>query len=164
MFDYVTGVVVASALWVIYAVHLIVLLNSTLNRNLSQVGQRLSYMSQAATTLDWSERGESKSWKTTKYLFVIAARIPFLLLSWVYVSYAVGVFLWKRWIELTAPPDVKAARWRMKNLPMPFDMIVRELMKLTGEPPENYERFRTELIANIGERTGEEFKPLRVVA
>lgn len=147
MFDYWSGVGVAFLLWVLHSIRLILVLNSQLSRNLKKVGKRISYSSQRVVDLE--NEHQSFGTKLGKFLIVIFVGLPFVLTSWLYVIYLIGVIVWIQYVNLTAPQSVKEFRWKMKHMDVPFDMIVREEHKMLGKDPSTFEAYKQEVLDHL---------------
>jgi len=152
LFSYEGGIVIASMLWLAGIVIMLVTINSTFERNLNKIGQRLSWLTLNPKAMDAEEMTHSTFRKIFKFLFIVGIGLPGLLLSWLYVAWFVGAFGYKRTKDAGAPQAVREFRWKMKNVDMSFDQLVRELVKVSGEDPATFEKVRNDLIQEMEDR------------
>jgi hypothetical protein len=62
-----------------------------------------------------------------KVFFLLGTSIPFVLLSWVYVLYFVGIVLYNVYENLSAPDKIKEYRWKLRHMNMSFNQIFIEM-------------------------------------
>ena len=86
------------------------------------------------------------------FLFIVAIGLPFVLLSWLYVALFVGTAAYNRIKDSGAPQAVRESRWKMKNVDMSFDQIVRELMKVSEQDPATFEKVRDDIAQEMADR------------
>lgn len=149
---YENGVGVALLLWLFNAIMIVVNVNSRMNRNLNKVGQRLSWLSFRSKAM---ERYDLRRpwWKSLlKYLLIVGFNLVSTLTSWLYVAGAVMMYVYSKSKDSGAPEAIRAYRWKLKNVDMSFDDMVREAMKLSDKPPEEFEQFRKDLRAAIDDQ------------
>lgn len=118
MFDYETGLAIALLLWLASAVILTISINSRMNRNFNKVGQRLSWLTLTPKPISASDERRSPLSSVLKFLLVVGLGLPFVLLSWVYVAFFVGTFMYRRTKDSGAPQVVREFRWKLKNVDM----------------------------------------------
>lgn len=146
---YEAGLAVALLLWFASRVYLVVMVNSRMERNLNKVGQRLSWYSlrpKQRSPSDWAQQ----SWqKAAKYLFLAAMTLPSVLLSWAYVAWVAGhmIYAWSK--DHGAPAAVREFRWKLRNVDMPFDQLVREMMKVAGDDETRFPQVRAEILEQM---------------
>lgn len=142
---YENGVGVALLLWFFNAIMIVVSVNSQMNRNLKKVGQRLSWLTLTAKAMDRADLNRPW-WKSLlKYLLIVGLNLVFTLASWLYVAGVVVMYVYGKSKDSGAPEAIRAYRWKLKNVDMSFDDMVREAMKLSDKPPEEFEQFREDL-------------------
>ena len=90
--------------------------------------------------------------KILKYLFIVGFGLAFVLLSWLYVASSAGVFMWNWSKNQGAPQVIREYRWKMRNIDMDVDTLVRETFKLSEKPPEEFEKFKAAAITDLEER------------
>lgn len=127
---YETGLLIALAIWVFKIVWAFQHLNSNVNKNLNQIGQRVSWLDFRPKPITKEYLKEGMLYKIIKFL-VIWVIIPFLftLTSWLYVVYSVGLFLYKRNVDSGKPNEVKELQWRMRNQNLSFDQVVEIMVR-----------------------------------
>jgi ABC-type multidrug transport system fused ATPase/permease subunit len=151
MFSYEVGLVFAFLLWLFGAINLLISINSTMERNLNRIGQRLSWLTLRPKPMEESDTRASLSGKIMKFLFINAFGLMFVLFSWGYVALFVGQFIYNHSKDAGAPQAVRELRWRMKNTEMTLDQIIKELMKIQGEDPSSFETFKDNYIRAMQE-------------
>lgn len=146
---YENGVGVALLLWLFNAIMIVVNVNSQMNRNLNKVGQRLSWLTLTAKAMDRNDLTRPW-WKSfLKYLLIVGLNLVFTLASWLYVAGVVVMYVYGKSKDSGAPEAIRAYRWKLKNVDMSFDDMVREVMKLSDRPPEDFEQFREDMRVTI---------------
>jgi hypothetical protein len=151
MFTYEGGVAVAFFLWFYQAVILLVQINSRLERNLNKIGQRLSWLTLTPKQIE-SPEAPSVFAQIGKYLLVVTLGFLSALLSWLYVLIAVGMFIYAKSKDSGAPASVREYRWKLRNLELTVDDLLREGMKVSGQDPLSFEQVRSELEADMQSR------------
>ena len=147
--DYFTGVGVAALIWLYGLVTLVIAVNSCQERNLRKVGQRVSWLTRRPKQLSPDELNRPL-WKgAVKFLLIGAVSLPFVLLSWVQVLLFVGTVLYEKSKDSGAPAAVREFRWKMRNIEMSFDDIIKESMKVAGTPADKFEEVRAATIEDL---------------
>jgi hypothetical protein len=149
---YENGLVVALLLWLFNAIMIVVSVNSQMNRNLNKIGQRLSWVTFRSKTM---ERYDLRRpwWKSLlKYLLIVGFNLVFTLASWLYVAGAVVMYIYAKSKDSGAPEAIRAYRWKLKNIDMSFDDMIREAMKLSEKNPEEFEQFRKDMRAAMDDQ------------
>lgn len=152
MFTYETGVVVALLLWLYNAVMIVVSVNSQFERNLNRIGQRLSWLTLTPKPMEQEDQGRSAWSKALRYLLIVGIGLPFILLSWLNVALAAAIMIYRYSKDRGAPQAIRELRWRMRNVDMPFDQLVKELMKASDADPSKFDEFRANLVRELEER------------
>lgn len=148
MFSYENGLVLALILWVFGFIKAIYLSNSRTQKNLKKIGKRLSV--NLGLIVDYDYSNESIFWKILKFtLFNVVISIPFILLSWIYVAYFIGINVYFIYKDFGAPQSVKEFRWRMKNTDLTLDQMVRELMKANDNPSDDFDKLKNDILQEI---------------
>jgi hypothetical protein len=149
---YETGLGIAFLLWAASMVHLLVMINSTMERNLNKVGLRLSWASLKPRQMDELDLARTWLHKVLIFTFIAAIGLVCVLLSWLYVAWIIGQFMYMRFKDNGAPQSVKEYRWKLKNCDLSFDQIVREGMKLEEQDPDLFEETRNNMIQEMQDR------------
>ncbi|HWT40995.1 MAG TPA: hypothetical protein VN081_07080 [Dongiaceae bacterium] len=149
---YETGIYLALLLWAWHGLMLITLVNSQMQRNLNRIGQRIGWLTLAPKPMDAGDKPGLTGGKIFKFLLIVIFGFPFIFLSWAYIAYIAAVILYGRSKNYGEPVAIKEFRWKMKNVDMTFDQIVKELMKVNDESDENFHQFRENLIRDLEER------------
>ena len=91
-------------------------------------------------------------WKSFgKFLLIAAIGLPFVLLSWVQVFLYIGMAIYRKSKDAGAPQSVKEFRWRMRNVDMTFDEIIKELLKLNGKDLSEFDATKAAVIQEMRE-------------
>ena len=147
--NYETGLGIAALFWIYSLITLLIAVNSCQERNLRKVGQRLSWLTRRPKPMDAEDLTRPMWKKVGKFLLLAAISLPFVLLSWLQVLVIVGTILYEKSKDSGAPAAVREFRWKMRNIDMSFDDIVRESLKVTGTPAEQFEEQRAATIAEL---------------
>lgn len=127
---YETGLFIALAIWVFKIVWAFQHLNSNVNSNLNQIGQRVSWVDFRPKPITKEYLKEGVTYKIIKFLAIwVITPFLFALTSWLYVIYSVGLFLYKRSVDSGKPNEVKELQWRMRNQNLSFDQVVEIMVK-----------------------------------
>lgn len=127
---YETGLFIALAIWVFKIVWAFQHLNSNVNSNLNQIGQRVSWVDFKPKPITKEYLKEGITYKIIKFLAIwVITPFLFALTSWLYVIYSVGLFLYKRSVDSGKPIEVKELQWRMRNQNLSFDQVVEIMVK-----------------------------------
>ena len=147
-----TGVGIAFLMWLWNSVMVILHANSRLDANLRKIGLRISWLTFAPKELSPKAR-DRPFWKNAlKYALFVGLGLPLVLLSWLYVAMSVGMLIWSWSKNQGAPQTVREYRWKMRNVDMDLDDLVRESMKAKGTPPEDFERAKADTLTHLQER------------
>lgn len=123
--------------------------NSTLERNLNKIGFRLSY---ATLTPKPNYKSSNKLYKKAlKFLIVQGLGLASIALSWLYVAYVVIMFSYNVLKKLEVPETLKLYSWKMKNVNMSFDEIVRASMKGNEIPEEQYQEYKNKILDEMND-------------
>lgn len=151
MFTYETGVFVAFLIWAYIAIFLIISINSTLENNLNKIGQRISWLTLTPKIMD-SDDKSTRLRSVLKYLLITGLGLPFILLSWLYVVWCAGCVFYSKVKDSGAPQTIKEYRWKMRNIEMSFDQIIKEMMKVAGEDLDDFDSYRLNWINDMKDR------------
>lgn len=152
MFSYEGGIAVGFLLWLLSAILLLVSINSRFERNLNKVGQRLSWLTQTPKEMSADDKNQATFSKIIKFLFIVGIGLSFVLFSWLHVAMIIGTFIYQRARDSGAPQAVREFRWKLKNIDMSFDQIVKELMKISDQDASTFETVRDELHKELKDR------------
>jgi hypothetical protein len=149
--DYETGLWMAFLTWSWGLINIVVSVNTRMEKNLNTIGQRLSWISLKPKAMDIDDQ-DRPVWKSVgKFLLIAVIGLPFILLSWLQVLIFVGMILYQKSRDAGAPQVVRAFRWKLRNVDMNFDDLVRELLKAGDKPSEDFEATKASLIAEMEE-------------
>lgn len=149
---YWTGVGISFLLWLWGSIYLIVAVNSLFEKNLHRMGQRLSWSTLTPTPMDGDDLNRSTLWAIGRYLLIVGFNFLCIFLSWINVAFAVGIVVYRRSKDAGAPQGIREFRWKMRNIEMTFDDIVKELMKASGDDVANFEQTRSAMLAELESR------------
>jgi hypothetical protein len=131
---------------------LLILINSTAERNLNKVGEAYSWLTLkpvAMSKYDF-DRGISRS--IGKFLVIAIWQGLFIFLSWLNIFLFAVLTIYKMSQDYGAPKEVKEFRWKLKNQDMTFDELILEIIKVKGLNKEDFEQLRSEMIEFVKER------------
>lgn len=122
---------------------------TTVGHNLRQVGLRLSWTTGGAKEIAEDDPRDFNGYVRKFGLSVLVCAINSVT-SWLVVfllpiSIITGVIKW-----LGAPKDVRDARWKLRNLPMDFDGVLRTMKSIEGKT--YYSADRAELLQSLRDR------------
>jgi hypothetical protein len=152
LFSYEAGLLVAFLLWLWVTISAMVSINSRMNRNLHKIGQRLSWMTMTPKPMSAEDANRTAFGKVLKFLLLYGTGLPFVLASWLYVAYVVGLIIYRKSKDSGAPQAVREFRWKLRNTDMAFDQIVKELMKVSDQDPADFEKVKADLIRELHEQ------------
>lgn len=151
MFTYESGIFIAFLLWLYGVIRIILLANSKTQKNLKIIGKRMSY--NLGVIEDYDYKKEPSTWNVVKFLlFHVFLPLPFILLSWINVVYVVGSYIYVFLKDTGAPQSVKEFRWKLRNVDMSLDQIIKESMKISDQSPDDFEKIKKEILENIQSR------------
>jgi len=143
--SYETGIAAAFLIWLYSAAMTMVNINSQLERNLNKVGLRLSWTTSRLKEMLADEVDCPKYKRVFKYVFIYWVSAPLLLLSWFSVAVYAGAIAYQKIKDLRTPAEARARLWRLRNLDLSFDEIVRITEEIKGADPANFENAKNEL-------------------
>ena len=150
--DYETGLLFAFLTWVYGLVSVFVQINGQMNRNFQKIGMRLSWLSYKPKAMTREDQN-APIWKSVlKFLLIAAIGIPFIFLSWLQVVIYVGTQLYRWSKDRGVPQAVREYRWKLKNLDMSMDQVIKELMTVEGMDPERFDEFKAEIVTDMKSR------------
>ncbi|MFW1903660.1 hypothetical protein [Acinetobacter baumannii] len=149
MFTYENGVVIGFVLWIITLIRTLFLVNSKTQSNLRKVGKRLSLL---GGVKDIEYRKQDKWNLILKFIFIVVLPLGLIFLSWVYVIPIIVYYLYQFYQDFSAPQKVKDFRWKLKNLDLHQDQLIRWLMELSDQNPEDFEKIKKEINEDIERR------------
>ena len=123
-----------------------------MNRNLHKIGQRLSWLTMIPKPMSAEEVHHTTIRKVMKFLLLYGTGLPFVLASWLYVAYVVGLLIYRKSKDSGAPQAVREFRWKLRNTDMTFDQLVKELMKVSDRDPDEFEKVKADLLRELDEQ------------
>lgn len=126
MSGYEQGVFLAFVIWLIETTGLFLSLNSKLNSNLRKVGCRLRWSGGQPIMIEQDEINPTKNKIIIKFSLYILSGIVSIIFSWLFVIYSIA-----KWVKsfcsynFGTPEVVKIQRFKMKNIDMNFDQILK---------------------------------------
>lgn len=144
---YELGITVAFLIWLVGIGSIIVRKNSLLERNLNKIGRRTSLFGLGVTDAKYPK---PSIWVSiAKFALLIIVNLPFIFLSWGYVALVVLFYAYAFTKDIGAPQSFKEYRWKLRNIDMSFNEIIKEIVKLEGLDESEYPRVRQEWIDYI---------------
>ena len=149
--DYETGVVAALLTWSWGLINIVISVNSRMEKNLNKIGQRISWITLAPKAMEANDQVRP-AWKSVgKFLLIAAIGLPFVLLSWLQVLIYIGTIIYQKSRDAGAPQAIREFRWKLRNIDMTFDDLVRESLKYGPNPSEDFETIKASLISEMKE-------------
>ena len=149
--DYETGVGLAFLTWLWGLVNLLISVNSQMEKNLNKIGQRLSWVTLSVKEMA-AEDQNRPLWKSIgKFLLIAVIGLPFVLLSWVTVFLWLGQIIYRRSKDSGAPQAVREYRWKLRNVDMTLDDIIKEGLKASGKSLDEFEATRETIVHQMRE-------------
>ena len=148
MFDYESGVLVSFIIWFLSAIYLIIRINSTHEKNLHKIGRRLSWITLTQKELNIEYVNKPIYKKVAKFIFIQALSFISIFLSWLYVVYFFGFTLFILYKKIDMPQSIRSCRWKLNNIDMSFDAIVKELVNSSVEQAD-YETFKEQIMKDM---------------
>ena len=149
MFSYENGVMIACLLWVWTMIHTLVMINSQLEKNLNRIGRRLSWFWLSPKEM-YMESRNRPLWKSAlKFIAIAFLGIPSVLLSWAWVIYWIGTVIYGWNKKFGMPQAMREFHWKMRNIDMPFDRIVKELMAASYMPETDFEDYKHQILREM---------------
>lgn len=149
MFTYEGGLLIGLILWIIYLFRTVILFNSRTQKNLFKVGKRVSLL---GGIKDIDYKNESFFYKTLKFFFIAIFPIFLVLLSWLYVIPSIIYYIYVFYQDFSAPQKVKDFRWKLKNVDLTQDQIVRGLIEISDQDANDFEKIKKEINEDIERR------------
>lgn len=140
---YESGLLVALIIWFWRLIYAFLQLNSKKAKNLKLIGKRLSWLDLSVKNISIKFIEESIFYKVIKFSLIwIIVPLVFVLTSWIYVVYNVGIFLYKRSQNSGIPIDFKEYQWKINNLTLTFDQMAELTYKMTDQNQFTLEQFK----------------------
>ncbi|MGB3109982.1 MAG: hypothetical protein WBB40_05265 [Psychrobacter alimentarius] len=149
---YETGVTVAFLLWLYGCISTVVRKNSLLEKNLNRIGKKTSLLGSDIVDVRYPKDSASKS--MLKYVAVMGVSLILIVFSWLYVAVSLFAIFYSFRKDLGVPLVIKEYRWKLRNVDMSFDEIIKAIVQLEGLDESEYPRVRQEWIDHINR-----FKP-----
>ncbi len=143
--SYEAGVGVALCLWAFSTAQLVIALNSRMARNLSKVGLRIAWSTLQPVPMTAADAARGSVARLLRFLAFCAIGVLSVALSWFYVFAWVVLTAYKWSKDSGAPEAVKTYRWKVRNLDMSFDDMVRELVTLRSSEPIDLEEAKASI-------------------
>lgn len=141
MFSYENGLILAFFIWLICIGINIVQSNSMMQKNLNKIGRRIGYL--GIVEIDYTK--QSLSYRAFKFILIdVLLPIPFLFLSWLYVAIVALMYAYNLKKDTGAPQLVKEFRWKLRNMDLSFDELIKALMIAEGQDLSEFDRVRDE--------------------
>jgi len=148
---YETGILVAFLMWVWGVIYALILINSQFERNLNKVGLRLSWFDFKPKPISTSDRNRGVLGSIFRFTMIYGLALPLIVVSWLYVAIFIGSFIYRKSKDAGAPQDVKEFRWKMRNMNMPMDDVLKGLLLSGGQSLDNFDEIKAATIAQMSE-------------
>jgi len=152
LFSYEAGLLVAFLSWLWVTISALISINSRMSRNLRKMGQRLSWLTLTPKPISPEEASHGVVRKVLKFSLIYGISLPFVLASWLYVAYVAALLLYRWRKDAGAPQAVREFRWKLRNMDMTLDQMIKEFMKVQDQDPADFDKVRAEVVAELRER------------
>ena len=144
---YEQGIVIALLLWLYTTVVMIVKKNSLMEKNLNRIGKTISIAGTGIKDIKYPKDSIGKS--VAKHTLMAFIGLFLTLFSWGYVLLVGGTLIYTFMKDIGVPQSIKEWRWKLKNLDMTFDELIKEILKQEGVDESEFPRVRQEWIDYI---------------
>lgn len=144
---YETGILAALVLWLYSTVSMFIRKNSMMEKNLNRIGRQISITGLGVSDMKYPKEAAGKTF--AKQALIAALGLLFVLSSWLYVVISGGMIAYALFKDLGVPQSIKEWRWKLKNLDMTFDEMIKEIVKQEGLDESEYPRVRQEWVDYI---------------
>lgn len=152
MFSYENGLLISFFLYLYQMIALLMLINSTAERNLNKVGEAYSWLTLKPIPMSKYDFDRSIFRSIGKFLVIALWQALFIFLSWLNIFLFVCLTIYRISQDYGAPKEVKEFRWKLKNQNMTFDELILEIIKVKGLDKEDFEQLKAEMIEFVKER------------
>jgi len=141
MFSYENGLIAALLIWIAIIILNIAKSNSQMQKNLNKIGKRIGFW--GVVDIDYSK--QSFLYKSAKFILIhVILPIPFLFLSWLYVALVAAQYIYTLREDVGAPQLVKEFRWKLRNMDLSFDELIKETMIAKGQDLRDFDKVKAE--------------------
>lgn len=144
---YEQGILVAFLLWLYSTVMMIVRKNSLMEKNLNRIGKKISITGIGVTEVKYPK--DPIGLAIIKHSLIAVFGLVLIIFSWGYVLLVGGMFVYTFMKDIGVPQSVKEWRWKLKNLDMSFDEIIKEVVRMEGLDDSEFPRVRQEWLDYI---------------
>lgn len=144
---YEQGIVIALLLWLYTTVVMIIKKNSLMEKNLNRIGKTISIAGTGIKDIKYPKDSIGKS--VAKHTLMALIGLFLTLFSWGYVLLVGGTLIYTFMKDIGVPQSIKEWRWKLKNLDMTFDELIKEILKQEGLDESEFPRVRQEWIDYI---------------
>lgn len=144
--SYETGLGLAFLLWLYGTVATLIAINSQFERNLNKIGQRLSWITLTPKPLTASDQSRGAIKSVFRFLILALIGLASVLLSWLYVAWFLGSMIYMKSKDSGAPQAIKEYRWKLRNMDLSLDQLIRESMKVAGQEESAFEQVKADLL------------------
>lgn len=109
----------------------------------------MSWLTLTPKQLDGDYKNGSPLRRVGKFALIAGVNFPFIFSSWLYVFLVVVTAIYNFSKAIGKPQALKEFQWRLKNVDMTFDQIVKEMLKSTDEDPASFEQAREDLLQEL---------------
>ncbi len=152
MFTYENGVILGFFFFIYDIVRLIIFKNSILEKNLNKIGMRLSWTSLSPKPIEIDNTINPIFAKILKSIFLILLSAIGIFLSWINIAFRLVVLIYHFSKNAGAPQIIKEYRWKMRNLDMSFDQIVKEGLIVEGIDLSKFDEHKELVLNGMRER------------
>lgn len=153
MFSYENGLILALLMWFWGFISVILRSNSLLSKNLKKIGKKISWFDLSITDITYND-AKISTFKRVVFFILWWVALPFLFVftSWVYVFVVIFVFAYRLKKDFGAPQAYKEFRWKLKNIDMSFEQIIKEMMIASNQDLSEFDKVKEEITQDMQEK------------
>ncbi|MDM1720525.1 hypothetical protein [Acinetobacter towneri] len=152
MFSYENGLILALLMWIWGFISVIIRTNSQMSRNLKKIGKKISWFDLSLKDITYRDAKISPIKKIAFFaLWFVILPFPFIFTSWVYVFASTFLFVYRVKKNFGMPQSYKEFQWKLKNIDMSFDEIIKEMMLATNQDMSKLEDVKEEIRLSMQE-------------
>lgn len=156
MFSYENGLILALLMWLWGFIDVIIRTNSQMSRNLKKIGKKISWFDLSLKDITHNDMKISPIKKIAFFiLWFVILPFPFIFTSWAYVFVFTFLFIYRVKKNFGMPQSYKEFQWKLKNIDMSFDEIIKEMMLATNQDMSKLEEVKEEFRLSMQENQRE---------
>lgn len=124
--------------------------NSQFEKNLNKLGLRLSYLT--LTPTPYENENKPIYIKILKLLIIQIFNFAMIFLSWLFVLYFAFMVVRNFYNKIGMPQAIKDYQWKMRNMDLSIDNIIKLDMAARDISMNNFEEFKANILEDLHNR------------